>query len=133
MTRGEAERRRWDFRNSPQGSAGVVPGNGEFVLQKETAHKKVFDIRLLGQVVRLKHDNEDYIRQLEAFVQEKLKTIQTQPGVSSLQAAVRLLLLLADDYFSALKEKDAIQENVENKARKMIDFLDRNADLFENS
>jgi cell division protein ZapA (FtsZ GTPase activity inhibitor) len=106
---------------------------GEFALQKEASHKKVFDINLLGQVVRLKHDDADYIRQLEAFVQEKLKTIQTQPGVSSLQAAVRLLLLLADDYFSALKEKEAIQENVESKAREMIDFLDRNADLFENS
>ena len=51
--------------------------------------------------------------------------------MTSLQAAVRLLLLLADDYFSALKEKEAIQENVDSKAREMIDFLDRNAALFE--
>jgi hypothetical protein len=83
-------------------------------------------------VVRLKHDDPEYIARLEVFVKEKLKTIQTQPGVTSLQAAVRLLLLLADDYFSALREKEAIQEDVENKAREMIDFLDRNADLFEN-
>ena len=86
----------------------------------------------MGQVVRLKHDDPDYIRRLEEFVKEKLKGIQTQPSVTSLQAAVRLLLLLADDYFSALKEKESIQENVDSKAREMIDFLDRNADLFEN-
>ena len=93
---------------------------------------KVFDINLLGQVVRLKHNDPEYVRRLEAFVKEKLKTIQTQPGTTSLQAAVRLLLLLADDYFSAVREKEAIQENVDSKAREMIDFLDRNADLFEN-
>lgn len=92
----------------------------------------MFDINVLGQIVRLKHDDPDYVKQLEEFVKEKLKGIQTQPGVTSLQAAVRLLLLLADDYFSALKEKEAIQENVDSKAREMIDFLDRNADLFEN-
>jgi hypothetical protein len=86
----------------------------------------------LGQIVRLKHDDPDYVKRLEAFVKEKLKGIQAQPGVTSLQAAVRLLLLLADDYFSALKEKEDIQENVDSKAREMIDFLDRNADLFEN-
>jgi cell division protein ZapA (FtsZ GTPase activity inhibitor) len=102
-----------------------------FVLQKETSQKKVFDINVLGQTVRLKHDDADYVRRLEDFVKERLKTIQTQPSVTSLQAAVRLLLLLADDYFSALKEKEAIQENVDSKAREMIDFLDRNADLFE--
>lgn len=86
---------------------------------------------MLGQVVRLKHDDPDYVRRLEAFVKEKLKSIQSQPGVTSLQAAVRLLLLLADDYFSALKEKESIQEDVEKKAKEMIDFLDRKADLFQ--
>ncbi len=95
------------------------------------SQKRVFDINLLGQVVRIKHDNPEYVRQLEEFVKEKLKGIQTQPGVTSLQAAVRLLLLLADDYFSALKEKEAIETNVESKTMEMIDFLDRNADLFE--
>lgn len=100
-------------------------------MQKESAQKKVFDINLLGQNVRLKHDDADYVRRLEAFVKEKLKTIQAQPNVTSLQAAVRLLLLLADDYLSVLKEKDAMKEDVESKARDMIDFLDRNADLFE--
>jgi cell division protein ZapA (FtsZ GTPase activity inhibitor) len=101
------------------------------VAQKETSPKKIFDISVLGQIVRLKHDDEDYVRQLEAFVQEKLKTIQTQPSVTSLQAAVRLLLLLADDYFSALKEKEAMEEDVDSKAKEMIDLLDRKADLFE--
>ena len=105
---------------------------GGSVLQKEASQKRVFDINVLGQIVRLKHDDPEYVKRLEEFVKEKLKGIQTQPGVTSLQAAVRLLLLLADDYFSALKEKDAIQENVDSKAREMIDFLDRNADLFEN-
>ena len=101
-------------------------------MQKETSKKEVFDINVLGQTVRLKHDDADYVRRLEKFVKEKLKTIQTQPSVTSLQAAVRLLLLLADDYFSALKEKEAIEENVDSKAKEMIDFLDKNADLFEN-
>lgn len=101
-------------------------------MQKEASPKRVFDINLLGQVVRLKHHDADYVQRLENFIKEKLRTIQTQPGVTSLQAAVRLLLLLADDYFSALKEKEAIQERVDSKAREMIDFLDKKADLFEN-
>ncbi len=104
---------------------------GGSALQKEASHKKVYDVHVLGEVVRLKHDDPDYVRRLEAFVKEKLKTIQAQPGVTSLQAAVRLLLLLADDYFSALKEKESIQEDVENKAKEMIDFLERKADLFQ--
>lgn len=91
----------------------------------------MYDINLLGQVVRLKHDDPEYVRRLEAFIKERLKSIQTQPGVTSIQAAVRLLLLVADDYFSALKEKEAIQEDVESKAKKLIDFLDKEADLLE--
>ena len=101
------------------------------MVQKETSPKKVFDINVLGQVVRLKHDDEDYVRRLEDFVQKKLKAIQTQPSVTSLQAAVRLLLLLADDYFSAVKEKQAMEEDVDSKAKELIDLLDRKADLFE--
>ena len=100
-------------------------------MQKETSQKKVIEVNLLGQNVRIKHENEDYVRRLEDFVTERLKAIQTQPSVPSLQAAVRLLLILADDYLSALREKEDIQKNVESKAKKMIDFLEKNADLFE--
>ena len=91
--------------------------------------KKSLDVNILGQTIRIKHDDEDYVRKLEGYINEKVEGMPMAQGVSSLQVALRLLLIIVDDYFNLMKEKEKIHEDIDIKARKMIDFIEQRADL----
>ena len=93
--------------------------------------KKTIDVNILGQTIRIKHEDEEYVRQLENHINEKAEGLSMQQGVSNLQVALRLLLIIVDDYFNALKEKEDIHKDVDIKARKMIDFIEQKAALLE--
>ena len=93
--------------------------------------KKAIDVNILGQTIRIKHEDEDYVRQLENYINEKVESLPLQQGVSNLQVALRLLLIIVDDYFSVVKEKEDIHKDIDIKARKMIDFIEQKAALLE--
>ena len=63
----------------------------------------------------------------ENFINEKIEGLSLQQGVSNVQVALRLLLIIVDDYFNVVKEKENIHKDVEQKARKMIDFIEQKA------
>lgn len=89
--------------------------------------KKSVDINVLGQNIRIKHEDEDYIRDLENFVNQKLEVIEKQQKVTNIQLAARVLVVIADDYLSMLKEKENLQQVVEEKAKKLIHLIDEKA------
>ncbi len=99
-------------------------------MQKDDS-KKSIDVNILGQIVRIKHGDEEYVRQLEAFVNEKLKMLPSQQNVPVIQVAIRLVFIIADEYFCILKDKENIHKDIENKAKKMIDFIEQKAALIE--
>ena len=89
--------------------------------------KKSIEINILGQSIRIKHENEEYIRHLEKYVNEKVENIQAQQDVTSLQLAVRVLLVIVDEYFNVVKEKEGVEKKVDDRAKKMIRFIDSKA------
>ena len=91
--------------------------------------KKTVDLNILGQSIKIKHEDEEYVRQLENFINEKIQGMALQQGVSNLQIALRLLLIIVDDYFNVMKEKESIHKDVDQQARKIIDFIDQKAAL----
>ena len=94
--------------------------------------KKTVDVNILGQSIKIKHEDEEYVRQLENFISEKIKGLSLQQGVSNLQVALRLLLIIVDDYFNVMKENEGVQnfqKEVDKKARKIIDFIDQKVAL----
>ena len=95
----------------------------------DESQKKSIDVDILGQSIRIKHEDEEYVRDLENFVSGKLEEIKDQQGVTNLQLAARALLIVADEYFNAVKEKESVEEEIENKAKKMIEFIEKKAAL----
>lgn len=93
----------------------------------EEAPKKSIDVNVLGQNIRIKHEDESYIRNLERYVNATAESIQKHQKVSNVQLAARVLIVLADDYHSALREKENFEKSVDARARKMIDFIDEKA------
>lgn len=91
--------------------------------------KSVIEVHLLGQTVRIRHEDEAYVRKLEDFINEKVRGLQGQQNVTNLQLAVRLLLVLADEYCVAVREKESVQQKIDSEARRMIDFIEQKADL----
>ena len=89
--------------------------------------KKSIEINILGQNIRIKHEDEEYIRHLEKHVNEKVESIQAQQDVTSVQLAVRVLLIIADEYFNVVKEKEGVEKKVDDRAKKMIRFIDSKA------
>ena len=82
------------------------------------------DVNILGQGIRIKHEDEEYVRLLEGFLNEKLESMQKQQRIPSLQLAARALLVIADEYFSLQKATDDLQKRVDQKARKMIELIE---------
>ncbi len=97
----------------------------------DESQKKSVDVDILGQSIRIKHEDEGYVRELENFVSGKLEEIRHQQGVTNLQLAARVLLVVADEYFNAVKEKENVQEEIDNKAKRMIEFIEKKAALTE--
>jgi len=91
--------------------------------------KKSIDVDILGQSIRIKHEDEAYVRDLENFVSGKLEEIRNNQGVTNLQLAARVLLVVADEYFNAVREKESVQEEIDNKAKRMIEFIEKKAAL----
>jgi len=94
-------------------------------IKMEESSKLNLDVNILGQQVRIKHDNEEYVRGLEKFLNEKIMDAQRQQNITTLQLAARVLLVLADEVFSLEKEQEKVKQIVEDKARQMIEFIDR--------
>jgi cell division protein ZapA (FtsZ GTPase activity inhibitor) len=94
--------------------------------------KKTIEVQILGQKVRIRHEDEAYVRQLENFVNERVRMHGSDLRSSSgLQLAIRAMMTIGDEYFTAIKEKESVEKKVEEKTRELIDFIDQKAALEE--
>lgn len=94
--------------------------------------KKTIEVQILGQRIRVRHEDEGYIRKLETFINEKIRMHEGEAKSSSgLHAALRGMITLADEFFSLRLEKEQLERQVEDKARKLIEFIDEKAVLTE--
>jgi hypothetical protein len=87
--------------------------------------KKSFEVNILGQKMRIRHEDDDYVQRLEAFLNKRIEDAQSQQNFSTLQLAARVLLVLADECITQTKAREADQRRVEDRARRMIEIINR--------
>ncbi len=87
--------------------------------------KKVVDLVVFGQVIRIKHEDEQYVQRIQEFINEKVETVEkSQKASSTINVAARTVITLVDELFSMQKEKEEVEKEVEDKAKRLIEFID---------
>lgn len=84
------------------------------------------EVTILGQKYTLKGDaQEDYIKNLAAFVDGKLKEVYSaSPGITPLKAAILASLNIADELHKLQEAEDSIARNIEERANALTGLFD---------
>ena len=95
----------------------------------EEQAKKSFEVNILGQKIRIKHEDDEYVRRLETFISEKIEDAQNQQNIATLQLAARVLLVLADECLTLQQEQEDVRKTVNDRAKRMLEFIEKRAVL----
>jgi cell division protein ZapA len=84
------------------------------------------EVRILGQSYSIKtEEEEDYIRSLAAYVDEKLREIYSaMPNINQTRATVMAAFGIADELFKLKGRQEDIDRLIEEKTRILSGFLD---------
>ncbi len=83
---------------------------------KVIIHGQEYPIRARGE--------EEYVKRVARYVDEKMSTIQEQTAVNStLRLAILTALNIADELFITRSEKERIISAIRKRARQISDFL----------
>jgi len=84
------------------------------------------EVRILGQSYSIKTDeNEEYIRSLARYVDEKLKEIYSvAPNVSQTKATVMAAFGIADELFKLRMEQQDLDRMIEEKTKILSGLID---------
>src|SRR5512145_911252 len=84
-------------------------------------------VTILGQEYPIHADADaEYIREIAAFLDDRLRTIyQTEPSRPLLKIAILTALNLSDELFTLKRENRELVERFENKVREFTDHLNR--------
>ncbi len=84
-------------------------------------------VTLLGQEYPIRADADaDYIREIAAFLDDRLRTVyQDEPSRPLLKIAILTALNLSDELFTLRREKQELAERFERKVREFTDHLNR--------
>lgn len=84
------------------------------------------EVTILGQKYTIKGDaQEDYIRQLAAFVDGRLKEVYSAaPGITPLKAAILAALNIADELHKLQEAEESIARNIEERANALTGLFD---------
>ncbi len=88
------------------------------------------EVHILGQKYIIKGDNEspEYLMQLAAFVDEKLREVyETAPHITPLKAAILAALNISDELHKVKKDHKSISQSIkciEDKADSIIKLFD---------
>lgn len=85
------------------------------------------EIQILGQTYSVKSDqDEEYVKSLALYVDEKLKEIfRAAPNVNHTKASIMVALGIADELFRLRKEQDDQDKIIEEKTRMLSDLLEQ--------
>ena len=75
------------------------------------------EIHILGQKYTIKGDApEEYIQQLAAYVQEKIKEVyNNSPNITPLKASILAAITIADELHKLKSEQEDITRSIEEK------------------
>jgi cell division protein ZapA len=84
------------------------------------------EVYILGQKYTIKGDEpEEYIRELAAFVDGKLKEVyNAAPNVTPVKATILAALDIADELFKMKNEQEQITKNIEEKTRTLASLFE---------
>ncbi len=84
------------------------------------------EVTILGQKYTVKGDApEDYIKNLAAFVDEKIKAVyNSSPGITPLKAAILTSLTIADEMHKLKEEQDNLTRTIEEQADTLTGLFD---------
>ena len=84
------------------------------------------EVRILGQSYSIKtEENEEYIRSLAQYVDEKLKEIYSvAPNVSQNKATVMAAFGIADELFKLRMEQQDLDRMIEEKTKILSGLID---------
>lgn len=84
------------------------------------------EVYILGQKYTIRGDApEEYIKQLAAFVDKKLKEVYNAvPNVTPVKASILAALDIADELFKLKNEQEELAKNIEDKTNKLAALFD---------
>jgi len=87
---------------------------------------RLVSVILAGSTFTIRTDaSQDYVTRLEQYVNEKLEEVQPDGRTLSARNALALAALsIADDYFSALESREALEENVRDRLKRVMARVD---------
>jgi cell division protein ZapA len=85
------------------------------------------EVKILGQSYSIRTDeDEDYIRSIASYVDEKLKEIYSvAPNANQGKAAIMAAFGIADELFKLKMEREDWDKMIEEKTRILSGILDR--------
>jgi cell division protein ZapA len=84
--------------------------------------KKTFVVDILGRQYSIKSDgNENYIKQLMEYINEKTKEVmESTQNVSTLDVAIKTAIRIADDLFQEREEKEMLKRELQEESKRLI-------------
>jgi cell division protein ZapA len=83
------------------------------------------EVTILGKKLSLRADgNEDYVREVAQYVEEKMDHAQSSAQTSSLNVAIMAALNIADDYFKILGTQKKAFAQIEQQCIDLVNFID---------
>ena len=83
------------------------------------------EVTILGKKLALRADgNEEYVREVAQYVDDKMEQAKEMSQTSSLNVAILAAMNIADDYFKVVGEQNRTFTQVEQQCIDLINFID---------
>ena len=103
----------------------VSGGNDEWKRVLSMASKNTVKVLIDGKIITLSgYESEDYLQRVASYLNNKLAELGSLPGYNRQSPDTKSTLLalnIADDYFKAKAQADAMEDDMESKDREAYD------------
>ena len=83
------------------------------------------EVTILGRKMTLRADgNEEYVREVAQYVDEKMEEANRMSQTSSLNVAILAAMNIADDFFKSVGEQNRSFAQVEQQCIELINYID---------
>lgn len=87
--------------------------------------KDAVEVTILGRKISLRADgNEDYVREVAQYVDEKMEEAQKASKSSSINVAILAAMNIADDFFKEVGQRKQTYAQVEQQCIDLINYID---------
>ena len=88
--------------------------------------EQVVEVQILGRKMLVAHDgNEDYVREIAEYVNDKMERIQAESkSTTTLNVAILTALDVADDYFKQIGQHREICEKIDKQCIDLVNYID---------